>query len=141
MRLLIPACILAWHGAAAAQVQVPDSTRSTRTGVYTSIQAVRGREIYLMNCASCHTAASHTGPGFVAKWDGHQLLDLFEYIRTSMPKSAPGTLTRREYTQVTAYLLKMNGMPAGAGELPADSMALTRIRIELKTARDSVPER
>jgi hypothetical protein len=58
-----------------------------------------------------------------------------------MPKSAPGTLTRREYTQVTAYLLKMNGMPAGAGELPADSMALTRIRIELKTARDSVPER
>ncbi len=141
MRLLIPACILAWDGTAAAQAGARDSTRSTRTGIYTAAQALRGRDIYLLNCASCHTAASHTGPVFAARWEGRQLSDLFEYMRASMPKSAPGTLTRREYTQVTAYLLRMNGMPTGAVELPADSTALTRIRIELKTARDSVPGR
>jgi len=118
-----------------------DSTRSTRTGVYTTGQASRGIEVYALNCQSCHTPATHTGPLFVAKWDGHLLSELYEYIRTSMPKSDPGSLSRREYILVLAYLLKMNGMPAGKDELPADSLGLKKIRIELKAAGDSSQKR
>lgn len=132
LRGVIPACILVFQG---------DSTRSTRSGVYTSDQAARGKEVYALNCASCHTAASHRGPGLVAKWDGHPLWEMFDYIRSSMPKSEPGSLTIREYTRVLAYLLKMNGMPAGPSELSADSVTLTRIRIDLKATGDSSQKR
>lgn len=118
-----------------------DSTRSTRAGVYTRSQASRGSEVYALNCQSCHTPATHAGPLFVAKWDGHLLSELYGYIQTSMPKSDPGSLTRREYTVVLAYLLKMNGMPAGKEELPADSLALKKIRIELKAPGDSSEKR
>ena len=65
-------------------------------------------------------------------WQGHALADLYGYVRNSMPKSDPGSLTERQYILVLAYLLKLNGMPAGAEELPGDSLALSRIRIEFK---------
>jgi len=109
--------------------------------VYTTSQAAEGRDIYAINCASCHAPASHTGAVFVAKWDGRPLSDLYGFIRGAMPKNEPGSLTRREYTLVLAYLLQMNRMPAGKAELPADSTALGRIRIDLKTLGDSSPGR
>lgn len=112
--------------------QQTDSTRSTRAGVYSASQAERGGEVYVFNCKSCHTPASHAGPAFVAKWQGHALGDLYSYVRNAMPKSDPGSLTEGQYILVLAYLLKLNGMPAGAEELPGDSLALSRIRIEFK---------
>ncbi len=47
-----------------------------------------------------------------------------------MPKNYPGSLSEQEYVDVMSYLLSMNGMPAGAAELPSDSLALTRIKID-----------
>ena len=117
--------------------QSADSTRSTRAGVYTAQQAAGGHEIYILSCVSCHSAASHTGAAFTAKWDRRPLAELFGYIRGAMPKNEPGSLSRREYTLVLAYLLKMNGMPAGSVELPADSLALSRIRIDFKAPGDT----
>ncbi len=117
---------------ARAQAAPTDSVRSTRLGVYTAGQVALGQDIFAMNCASCHSAATHTGPAFVAKWDGRSLWDLFQYVSESMPKSEPGSLSPREYGRVVAYLLKVNGMPAGLNELPVDSAALARIRLELK---------
>ena len=125
--------------AVAAQSTAPDSIRSTRAGVFSEAQSGRGREIYALNCMSCHTPASHAGPEFTAKWDGRLFWDLFQYVRESMPKSEPGSLTAREYLAVLAYLLKMNGMPVGPDELPADSTGLARIRIDFK--RDSSQQR
>jgi len=116
-----------------------DTTRSTRAGVYTAGQATRGREVYQLSCMSCHTPASHAGPIFAAKWEGRLLWELFRYVSDAMPKSEPGSLTERQYTLVLAYLLRMNGMPAGSEELTADSLALKRIRIELKV--DSAQQR
>jgi mono/diheme cytochrome c family protein len=132
LRLLLPGCILAGAGLATAQQSPVDSLRSTRAGVYTAGQAARGGNLYALSCASCHTAISHTGPTFVAKWDGRSLAELVDYVCSQMPKSEPGSLSRREYILVVAYLLKLNGMPAGRVELPADSVALGRIRIEFK---------
>jgi hypothetical protein len=48
-----------------------------------------------------------------------------------MPKNDPASLTPGEYAQVVAYLLKINDVPAGESELPADSDALKKIRIEM----------
>ncbi len=141
LRLTVAAVILAVPGIAAAQQDGADSLRATRAGVYSAAQATRGRGIYQLNCASCHTPASHTGPLFTDKWEGRLLWELFHYVSESMPKSEPGSLTPREYAGVVAYLLKMNGMPAGASELPADSTVLKKIRIEIVAKRDSTQPR
>ncbi len=142
MRRLAVGCILAgaWlpSRGQAQQPAVPDSIRSTRAGVYTAAQVALGRDIYAMSCASCHSALSHTGPEFVTKWGGRTLWDLFRFVSELMPKSEPGSLSQREYLRVVAYLLKMNGMPPGSGELPADSTALKQIRIEFRAAGDSL---
>lgn len=111
---------------------IQDSTRSTRSGAYTAAQAIGGKEVYAMICVSCHTPISHTGPVFVAKWEGRTLWELYRYVSQSMPKSEPGSLSPGEYSRVLAYLLRMNGAPAGSGELSPDSTALKQIRIELQ---------
>ncbi len=103
---------------------------STKSGVYNREQALRGQDIYAGNCKSCHTPESHTGPLFNSKWQGKTLADLYVYIRDQMPKNDPGSLTPQENADVLAYLLRMNRMPLGDTELPADSAALHAIRID-----------
>src|SRR5207302_10818867 len=105
--------------------------RSTLAGVYSAVQAARGRDVYAGMCRSCHTAESHTGVSFHKTWEGRSLSELFGYISTKMPKNEPGSLAPEEYADVLAYLLKLNEMPAGASELPADTTVLGTIRIEL----------
>jgi mono/diheme cytochrome c family protein len=139
--MVLLACALAVPAAAAAGQSVPDSIRSTRTGVYAPEQAMQGKELYAMHCVSCHAAITHTGPEFAAKWEGRTFWDLFSFVRESMPKSEPGSLTPGEYLAVLAYVLKMNGMPAGPAPLRQDSSALARIRIDFKPARDSSQSR
>jgi hypothetical protein len=51
-----------------------------------------------------------------------------------MPKNDPGSLADEDYVDAIAYLLRLNGMPVGTRELPADSLALTRIRIDSSLA-------
>lgn len=128
---------------ASRRVQTPaaDSTRSTRVGVYTAAQAKRGFEVYALSCQSCHSPLSHAGPEFTARWRGRRLSELFSYVRTAMPKSDPGSLTPRQYILVLTYLLKMNGLPAGNEELPADTLSLNRIRIEFIPKPDTATQR
>ena len=139
--LLIAAGVVAVPGAALAQSGAVDSIRATRAGVYTTAQAAWGRGVYQLICASCHTEASHAGPVFAAKWEGRLLWELYRYVSESMPKSEPGSLSAVEYAGLVAYLLKMNGMPAGMDQLPADSTALKKIRIEIAAKRDSTQQR
>ena len=104
--------------------------RSSKDRVYSAAQAADGRDIYDGRCKSCHTAVSHTGPPFRANWDKRPLSDLWDYIVEKMPKDAPGTLDPDEYAKVLAYILRMNGMPAGTEDLPADKKSLKAIRID-----------
>jgi hypothetical protein len=46
-----------------------------------------------------------------------------------MPDDRPGRLSREQYADVVAYLLRQNGMPAGPRRLSADPAQLERIRI------------
>jgi len=106
------------------------TTRSTRTGVFTAEQAQAGREVFVGACTGCHTSASHTGAAFLTKWAGRPLSELYGFVSTRMPKANPGSLSEDEYVVVVAYVLKINGMPAGKTELSADPDALNAIRFD-----------
>ncbi len=137
------ACVLSLAGprAAAAQPSPASQPRSTVEGVYTAAQATRGADVYAGLCQSCHSAESHTGAPFRNNWVGKPLAELYAYISNEMPKSEPGSLSREEYTVVLAYILRMNGMPAGRRALSAEPAVLDSIRIELPPARSGGAER
>jgi mono/diheme cytochrome c family protein len=104
---------------------------STATGVYNTAQATRGEETYMAVCVACHPRGTYTTPAFREAWTGKPLSELFDLVKGKMPKNDPASLTAAEYAQVVAYLLKINDVPAGENELPPDSDALKKIRIEL----------
>jgi mono/diheme cytochrome c family protein len=113
---------------------------TTLSGVYTSAQAARGKNVYAGSCRSCHAAQSHTGEVFETFWRGKQLSDLFTFVNTRMPKNDPGSLAIEDVADVVAYLLSMNEMPAGKRELYPDADSLKQYRIEVK-GRDSTARR
>jgi mono/diheme cytochrome c family protein len=111
--------------------------------LYTAAQAGRGQAQYTQQCASCHgqslegieIAPPLAGPDFVDKWTGQSLGDLFERIRTTMPKNKPGSLTREAVADITAYILSVNQYPVGSTDLPADAQPLRGIRIDAAKPR------
>jgi S-disulfanyl-L-cysteine oxidoreductase SoxD len=115
---------------------VPAAERSTLVGVYTDKQADKGGDAFGIYCTNCHTTASHKGLPFKQQWEGASAWDLFDTIGQTMPKDDPGSLTVEETTDLVAYLLKLNGMPAGQTDLPHDEAALKKIRIELPKSHD-----
>ena len=106
------------------------AAKTTKQGVYSAPQAARGEQTYMSTCVSCHPPATYKGAVFL-NWQGRSLGDLLAFLSEKMPKNDPGSLSAKEYTQVMAFLLKLNGMPAGRAELPADPAALRGITINL----------
>jgi mono/diheme cytochrome c family protein len=134
--LLMSSCLLliayAHHGAAQTVMTTQESTMG---GVYSTQQAARGEETYMGLCVSCHPTATQTGAPFKTTWGGRAISDLFGAIKDKMPKNDPGSLTPEETAQIIAYVLKMNDVPAGKTELPVDTDALKKIRIETPLMR------
>lgn len=119
----------------AAQAQ---TTLSVWDGIYTQEQAARGAQDFSQVCASCHGAAL-TGSGeapalsggqFTGDFEGQTIGDIFDRIRTTMPQSAPGVLSRDQYADILAFLLKSNGFPAGKAALGPRSEDLRAISFE-----------
>jgi sarcosine oxidase len=104
---------------------------SSLTGVYTQSQASKGGEAYNKYCSACHPREWHSGEAFQSTWGGRTTFELFDYLRTTMPSDNPGRLSRGQYTDIVAYLLQQNGMPAGPRRLSADPKQLELIRIAL----------
>ena len=123
-------CILVLTVEASGQSPASNGQRSTGQGVYSREQWMRGRDVYAGMCAGCHPAVTHVGPQFTTSWAGKKLSQLFGFLRERMPKNDPGGLSEQEYVDVMSYMLRLNGFPAGVDELPADSVALTKIRID-----------
>ena len=123
-------------GSALARQAAPP--RSIWTGVYSAAQAKRGAAFYADTCVRCHgddltgvdDAAPLVGATFLSRWNGQTMADLLEQTQKSMPKDDPRTLTRQQYVDMLAYLLKANAYPAGETELPREIEALKQIRIE-----------
>ena len=131
-RIAIAIGLLALFAQEAAAQKDTSMTRAASSGVYTAEQAKVGEEAYAGMCTGCHTPASHMGDVFASAWSGRPVSELYGFIRAAMPKTDPGSLTADEYAAIVAYILKLNGMPAGKRPLPADSAALDRIVIDLK---------
>lgn len=137
IRRLGPAFCVAVAGlSSSGVVQAPPSKGlTTSSGVYTSGQASRGEQTYMNICVACHPAGTYTTPAFREKWNGIPLSELFGLISQTMPKQEPATLTAEEYVDVVAYLLKINGAPAGKQELPNDVEAMKKIRINIPPSK------
>jgi S-disulfanyl-L-cysteine oxidoreductase SoxD len=106
--------------------------KTTLNGVYTLAQAKLGEEMYYGLCVNCHPKGTYAGESFKSNWGGRPLSDLYDWVKTKMPKSDPGTLTPAESVQVMAYILQQNKMPAGSTPMSTDRNALGRITIRLK---------
>lgn len=138
------ACILAAAGCDPAsgkgsppkRSDAPNGMRSTLSGVYTAQQAEYGKEVYGGSCISCHAGmGNHTGPIFHAAWGGRDLGEMFDYMTQYMPKNDPGGMAPDDYIAVMAYLLQINGMPAGNSPLPNDPAALKKIRFDTTSTK------
>jgi mono/diheme cytochrome c family protein len=121
--------------------QANAESQTTAAGVYTEDQANAGGDLYAGLCTGCHTMSEHTGVTFNKSWLGMPVSELFTYLTERMPEDAPGILSPSEYAQVVAYLLEINGMPAGSTELPSDNDALRQIRIDTVAVSGSTHRR
>jgi S-disulfanyl-L-cysteine oxidoreductase SoxD len=119
-------------------VQETQTSQSVWDGVYTEEQAKRGGAVYRQWCASCHgneleggeMAPGLVGGGFSSNWNGLTVGDIFDRTRTTMPQDSPGSLTREQTADVTAYILSTNKFPVGKTELPIQSEVLKQIKFE-----------
>ncbi|NOW47536.1 mono/diheme cytochrome c family protein [Novosphingobium sp. SG751A] len=116
---------------------VPAYAAGTANGVYTEAQAAEGAAVFAERCAMCHgkqAEGTWEVPAlkgkFMGNWGRESLAALSDYLARAMPQFAPGTLEPKDNGRLVAYLLKINGHPAGAKPLPEDHAALAAIRID-----------
>ena len=110
--------------------------KTAKEGVYSAAQAKRGEGLYQEQCAACHGAdlSGGGGPGlaggeFLGFWDKIPVADLVEKIVTSMPATAPGSLSRPQAADISSFILQANKFPAGEADLGADAAVLKTIAI------------
>lgn len=91
-------------------------------GYYTDAQVQRGQQVYSAHCAKCHGAElqGQAGPALAGsafkgslEYSKMSAPQLFSFISSQMPNDDPGSLTKSQYIDVLAYILKKNGYPAG----------------------------
>ena len=112
--------------------------QSVWSGVYTEVQADQGTALYKVHCVTCHgdslgggeQVPALRGVSFGATWESVPLADLFDRMRKTMPPGKSGVVTRQEFASILAYVLKMNGMPAGDVALASDQTALASIMFQ-----------
>jgi quinohemoprotein ethanol dehydrogenase len=98
-----------------------------------SDQVDTGKRVYAASCASCHSddlsgsdrGTALVGPSFIAAWRARDALALLQRIRTTMPATAPGTLSDDQYAAIVAYLLRANGNAASVTLDPRTMKGLT----------------
>ena len=118
--------ISCWVALAAAQ------PRTVWDGVYSDVQAKRGRAAYQQSCIGCHrddlrgdnTAPSLVGESFTFLWGDMEVGELAAKIQKLMPPERPGSLPAQTYTDIVAFILQKNEFPAGDQELGADPGSL-----------------
>jgi mono/diheme cytochrome c family protein len=134
MHALIAAALLVY---VAALATMSAQEKTAWDGVYAAPQAARGEARYAEACATCHGADMAGGPGvpgvtgieFMFKYNGKTVADLFDYLTQNMPPGQQGSLTDAQYLDLTAAILKGNGFPQGAADLPPDRASLAAIRL------------
>ena len=115
------------------------ATRSVNEGVYTVDQAKKGEATYKEQCAACHgdnlegsgPMPPLAGKDFLANWGGKAVAEVFDKTQTSMPATAPGSLTPEQTADVISYLLSVGKYPAGSADLPGKADDLKQITLDV----------
>lgn len=101
------------------------NSASAQAVTYTDAQAAAGANAYGAACSRCHglqaqgaEAPPLTGAQFAGSWRDGPVSSLLDFISTLMPEDKPGSLSKDAYVSIVAYLLKLNGIPAGTDALP-----------------------
>lgn len=113
------------------------ATRSTADGVFTAEQAKRGEKFYAENCSFCHgddlkgsdVIPTLQGEAFLKTYKDKPIADLYLKINTSMPATAPGSMTPQQTADSVAYILSVLKLPAGTTELPAKADELKTVTL------------
>jgi mono/diheme cytochrome c family protein len=120
--------------------------RTVWDGVYSTVQASRGKEAFDIHCAHCHgtdlaggDGPSLLGSAFMQNWTEDSVGSLFAKIQTSMPGDARATLSADTNIDIVAYLLQQNGFPAGSTELAPRADVLGGILIQGRGGPAPVP--
>jgi polar amino acid transport system substrate-binding protein len=118
-QLLILAAAFLFVNAFALPQTAPNSA-----GWYTTAQAANGAKAYQKTCASCHgaTLQGRMGPALVGRqfwltYAGKEVSTLWSAVHTTMPMTAPGSISARNSINIMAFLLQKNGVPAGSTPL------------------------
>jgi len=129
MKRTVMVCACALAGVLWVNVQAQQA-RSVSDGVYSAAQAIRGQEIYKAQCAECHGKALEgtvgsplAGDSFLSAWSARPLSALVDKVQKTMPFSAPGSLSREQSTDLTAYMLQFGKFPSGQRELTDEALA------------------
>jgi mono/diheme cytochrome c family protein len=134
------ATAVAFVFAAASFLQGGDAaSRSIWDGVFSEAQSQRGEALYQEHCSGCHGAElissdpeypNLTAPQFRWNWGKKTLAERLQRVRTSMPPAAKDSLPAQDYLDVITFILKVNGYPAGAHDIKADSPDLPAIIVD-----------
>jgi mono/diheme cytochrome c family protein len=119
IQLLLLGATFIWASAFALAQGAPPAT-----GWYTTAQASAGAKAYQSTCAGCHGAKLQGGMGptlvgrqFWLNYAGKKASTLWSDVHTTMPMSAPGSVSAKRSVDIMAFLLQKNGVPAGSTPL------------------------
>ena len=135
---VIPACAVALSLLLAPALSSPleaqqGSGEVDPAGLYTKVQAEKGKELYEIECTICHAPREFSGPVFQRRWLTPPVSGIFVHIMNTMPQDAPGSLSPEQTAAIVAYILELNGQPAGPEPLPVETEKLTQIRVPVDT--------
>jgi cytochrome c len=107
--------------ALAGAVLFVSAIAAEQSGIYSEAQAKNGQTLYHQICSSCHQdnleggehAPALKGDQFWQEWDKQKARLLYRRIISTMPLDDPGSLPEKDVIDIVAYLLQVNGLPAG----------------------------
>jgi mono/diheme cytochrome c family protein len=131
---------------AASQTAPASAEGKIWTGIYSTVQAIRGKVNFTGSCERCHgqnlgggTGPALTGTRFMATWENESVYRLFTKVRDTMPPNFGTALTDEAKLDVVSYILQANGFPAGSSDLKITADELETIRIVKKGQGAAVP--
>lgn len=122
-------------GAAATQAAPTVAAAATQVvGMTAGALTDQGKNVFASSCAGCHGAEGQgvTGPPLIgpnarfARFNNAQ--QLLDYTSSAMPMNSPGSLTRDQYLQVTAYMLVQNNLVQPVVPLTAETLSTIRVQ-------------
>ena len=110
----------------------------------TDAQVARGAAVFEQSCATCHGPSGNDG--FATPLLGTGTLvrfattrELYDYTSATMPLAAEGSLTERQYLDVTAWLLAARGQATSAAELSLATLDDTPLHAGAMTTPTAAP--